>query len=255
MGTTPKKIVMVTGATSGIGAATARRFAQDDCALIILGRRADRLRALAAEVEVPVHCLAVDVTDAGAVADAIGGLPAAFLAVDVLVNNAGLARGLAAAQDASLQDWDEMIETNVKGSAYCTHAVLPGMVARNRGHIINVGSVAGSYPYPGGNVYGATKAFVHQFTLNLKADLLRTRVRTTCLEPGLTETEFSQVRFRGDHEKAARTYAGAESMTPEDMAEVIFAVNALPERVNVNRIEVMPVCQGFSPFAIERTSR
>lgn len=246
------RCVLVTGATAGIGAATARRFAAAGARLVVAGRRADRLAALAAELDAPVHPLPLDVSDRAAVAAAIPALPPEFAAVDLLVNNAGLAQGLEGAQDADLDDWERMIDTNVKGLAYMTRAVVSGMVARDSGHIINIGSVAGSYPYPGGNVYGGTKAFVRQFTLNLRSDLLGTRVRATCIEPGMTETEFSLVRFKGDAGRSARIYAGANPMTAADLAETIYAVAALPANVNVNRLEVMPVGQAFSPFAIHR---
>ena len=246
------KTVMVTGATSGIGEATARRYAADGCSLVLVGRRQERLDALAEAVSVPALTLALDVRDRHAVQNVIGDLPSDFAAIDLLVNNAGLALGLSGAQDADLDDWDQMIDTNVKGLVYVARAVLPGMVARDRGHIVNIGSVAGSYPYPGGNVYGGTKAFVHQFSLNLKADLLGTRVRVTSLEPGMTVTEFSEVRFKGNAGKAAEVYSGADAMSGADLAEVIHAVCALPAHVNVNVLEVMPVCQAFSPFAIDR---
>ncbi len=247
------RTVMVTGATSGIGEATARRYAADGCSLVLVGRRQDRLDALAEAISVPTLTLSLDVRDRQAVENVIGDLPGDFAAIDLLVNNAGLALGLSGAQDADLDDWDQMIDTNVKGLVYVARAVLPGMVARDRGHIVNIGSVAGSYPYPGGNVYDGTKAFVHQFSLNLKADLLGTRVRVTSLEPGMTVTEFSEVRFKGDAGKAAQIYSGANAMTGEDLAEVIHAVCALPAHVNVNVLEVMPVCQAFSPFAVDRT--
>ncbi len=248
------KTVLVTGATAGIGAAAARRFAAAGARLVIVGRRADRLAALAGELDIPVHSLALDVSDREAVAAAVAALPDPFAAPDVLLNNAGLAQGLEGAQDADIDDWERMIDTNIKGLLYMTRAVLPGMVARNAGHVINIGSVAGSYPYPGGNVYGGSKAFVRQFTLNLRSDLLGTQVRATCIEPGLTETEFSLVRFKGDAEKSGAIYAGAVPMSGADLAEVIYAVCALPAHVNVNRLEVMPVAQAFSPFAIDRSN-
>jgi 3-hydroxy acid dehydrogenase/malonic semialdehyde reductase len=244
--------VMVTGATSGIGAATARRFAADGARLVLAARRTERLRALADELSVPAHVVTLDVGDRAAVDRAVSGLPEAFAAIDVLINNAGVALGLKPAHEAQLDDWEEMIDTNVKGLVFVARAVLPGMVARRRGHVVNIGSVAGTYPYPGGNVYGGTKAFVHQFSLNLRADLLGTGVRVTCVEPGMTDTEFSQVRFKGDREKAKQVYAGAEAMRGEDVAEVIHAVCALPAHVNVNIVEVMPVRQAFAPYAIYR---
>ena len=243
-------VVLVTGATAGIGAAVARRFAADGARLVLVGRRADRLEALAKEID--AHPLALDVSDREAVEAAIPSLPPRFAEVDVLVNNAGLAQGLSGAQSADVDDWERMIDTNVKGLVYMTRAVLPGMTSRNAGHIVNIGSVAGSYPYPGGNVYGGTKAFVAQFTLNLRSDLLGTRVRATCIEPGMTETEFSLVRFKGDDAKSRQIYAGADPMSADDLAQIVHVVCALPARVNVNRLEVMPVTQAFSPFAVHR---
>ncbi|BBK31960.1 3-hydroxy acid dehydrogenase/malonic semialdehyde reductase [Stella humosa] len=245
--------VFVTGASSGFGAATAKRFAQAGAKVVISGRRADRIEALKAEIGGDrVHAFTLDVQDAAAVKAAVDGLPAAFAEVDVLVNNAGLALGLGPAQTADLADWDTMIDTNVKGLVYCTRAILPGMVARDRGHIINLGSMAGTYPYPGANVYGATKAFVKQFSLNLRADVHGHRIRVTNLEPGMAESEFSEVRFKGDKGKAKDVYKGVQPMTPEDIAETIFFAATLPAHVNLNRIEMMPVMQAFGPLVIKR---
>src|ERR1700742_1145798 len=222
MSSTKPGTVFVTGASSGFGAAVARRFAADGARVIAAPRRVDRVKDLASEFGAQVLPLALDVRDRPAVAAAVAGLPAEFSAVDVLVNNAGLALGLNPAQDADLDDWDQMIDTNCKGLVYCTRAVLPGMVARGRGHVINLGSVAGTYPYPGGNVYGGTKAFVHQFSLNLRADLHGTGVRVTCIEPGLVGgTEFSVVRFGGDAAKAANVYANTAPLTAADVAEAV----------------------------------
>jgi NADP-dependent 3-hydroxy acid dehydrogenase YdfG len=247
--------VFVTGATSGFGEATARRFARDGAKVIICGRRADRIQALKADLkDTPVHAFTLDVRDGKAVQAAVDALPAEFAEVDVLVNNAGLALGLGPAQSADLDDWETMIDTNIKGLTYCTRAVLPGMVQRNRGHIINLGSTAGTYAYPGGNVYGATKAFVKQFSLNLRADLLGHRIRVTNLEPGMAESEFSEVRFKGDKEKAKAVYNGVQPMTPDDIAETIFFAATLPAHVNLNRIEMMPVIQAFGPLAVSRDS-
>jgi NADP-dependent 3-hydroxy acid dehydrogenase YdfG len=172
--------------------------------------------------------------------------------VDLLVNNAGLALGLEPAQRCDMADWHTMIDTNIKGLLYCTRAILPGMIARDRGHIVNIGSVAGTYPYPGGNVYGASKAFVKQFSRNLRADLLGSRVRVSNLEPGMAESEFSQVRFKGDERQAAQVYAGTEPLRPEDIADIVFWVATRPAHVNINSVEVMPVCQAFAPFAVSR---
>lgn len=236
--------VFVTGASSGFGAAIARRFAEEGATVYAAARRADR---------VPdgerIHPVALDVRDADAVRETVAGLPP----VDVLVNNAGLAKGLEPAQRADLADWDDMLDTNCRGLVHCTHAVLPGMVARGRGHVINLGSVAGTYPYPGGNVYGATKAFVRQFSLNLRSDLHGTGVRVTCVEPGMCEgTEFSVVRFGGDADRAAAVYDGMAALTADDIAGTVHWVAAQPPHVNVNTVELMPVAQSSGPFQVHR---
>lgn len=244
-------IVLVTGATSGIGAAVAARFARDGARLVLAGRRTERLAAL--DLGVPTHVVSLDVRDRAAVEAAVAGLPADFADVDVLVNNAGLALGLAPAQAASLEDWETMVDTNIKGVMYLTRALLPGMVARRRGHVVMLGSVAGTYPYPGGNVYGATKAFVAQLALDLRADLLGTGVRVTSIEPGMVGgTEFSDVRFHGDHDRAAATYQGLRPLGPEDVAEAVAWCAHQPAHVNVNRLELMPTAQAFGPFAVHR---
>jgi 3-hydroxy acid dehydrogenase/malonic semialdehyde reductase len=247
-------IILVTGATAGFGAAIARRFLADGNRLIVAGRRAERLDALAMEFGPDlVHPIVLDVRDRAAVEAAIAGLPRDFADIDLLVNNAGLALGIEPAHKADLDDWEVMVDTNVKGLMYVTHAVLPGMVARNRGHVINLGSVASNYAYPGGNVYGGTKAFVRQFSLNLRADLFGTAVRVTDVEPGMVGgTEFSQVRFSGDEDRAKSVYAGANALTPDDIAETVHWVATLPPRVNINTIELMPVNQTFGPLAIHR---
>lgn len=251
----------MTGASSGIGAAVARRFARDGDRVVVAARRLDRLQALAAEFggEFGAECggkvlpIALDVSDRAAVERAIATLPSDFAAIDVLVNDAGLALGLEPAHQADLDEWERMIDVNVKGLVYCTRTILPGMVARDRGHVINIGSVAASYPYPGGNVYAGTKAFVAQFGLDLRADLLGKRVRVTTIEPGMVETEFSVVRFRGDADRAAKVYQGVEVLSPDDVAETVRWVATLPPHVNVNRLEVMPVMQAFGPFAVQRS--
>jgi 3-hydroxy acid dehydrogenase/malonic semialdehyde reductase len=247
-------IVFVTGATSGFGTAICRRFARDGHRLIATGRRADRLAALRDELgQAVAHTVALDVRDTAAVQHAIAELPGDVAAVDLLVNNAGLALGLEPAQRASLEDWHQMVDTNVKGLMTVTHALLPGMVARDRGHVVNIGSTAASWPYLGANVYGATKAFVHQFSLNLRADLLRTRVRVTVVHPGMAAgTEFSNVRFHGDDQRAADVYRGVEPLRPEDVAETVHWVATLPAHVNVNEIELMPVDQSFAGFSVAR---
>ncbi|MGH7756170.1 MAG: SDR family oxidoreductase [Vulcanimicrobiaceae bacterium] len=246
-------IVCVTGATAGFGAAIARRFSRDGAHVIVTGRRADRLSALCEELGDACLPLPFDVRDRAVVERAFATLPAAFAAVDVLVNNAGLALGLEPAQAAKLDDWQTMVETNINGLLYCTRAVLPGMVERHRGHIVNLGSVAGSFPYPGGNVYGATKAFVHQFSLNLRADVVGLGVRVTDIQPGLVAgTEFSQTRFHGDAERAAKVYDGIEALTPDDVADAVHWVATRPPRVNINSLQLMPECQAFGPLAVKR---
>jgi len=246
------KVALVTGATSGFGEATTEAFARAGATVIAAGRRRERLEALAARLGPRIHPLVLDVRDRQAVERAIQGLPPPLAAIDVVVNNAGLALGLEPAQRASLDDWDTMIATNCQGLVTATRAVLPGMVERNRGHVVNVGCVAATYPYPGGNVYGATKAFVRQFTLNLRADLLGTAIRATSIEPGMAETEFSLVRFGGDTSRASKVYEGVKPLSATDVAEAILWVVSLPAHVNVNALELMPVQQAFSPFAIDR---
>jgi 3-hydroxy acid dehydrogenase/malonic semialdehyde reductase len=244
--------VLVTGATSGFGEATARRLVRDGYRVIATGRRTERLDALRQELGAALLPFALDVTEAPAVAALPGSLPEGWRTVDVLVNNAGLALGLSPAQTADLAQWDKMVATNIVGLMHVTRALLPGMVERNRGHVVNLGSTAGRYPYPGGHVYGGTKAFVEQFTLNLKADLVGTSVRVTNIEPGLCGgTEFSKVRF-GDDEKAAAVYRGTEPLTAEDIAETVAWVIGLPRHVNINRVEMMPTCQAPGPLAIKR---
>jgi len=246
--------VIVTGATSGFGLAIARRFARDGRPLVVCGRRADRLDEVRDELAktTRVHALVLDVRDRDAVLRAFAAPPAPFDAPDVLVNNAGLALGIGPAQDADLDDWETMVDTNVKGLMYCTRAVLPGMVRRDRGHVINIGSVAATCAYPGGNAYGATKAFVRQLSRNLRCDLLGTKIRVTDVEPGMAETEFSLVRFHGDREKAAKVYAGADALTADDVADVVHWTASLPERVNINLVEMMPTSQAWGPLAVHR---
>ncbi len=245
--------VLITGATAGFGEAMARRFVRDGHRVIAAGRRVDRLEALAHDLGDALLAFPLDVTDAAAVAALPDGLPEGWRAVDVLVNNAGLALGTAPAFQASLEEWDTMVATNVTGLIRLTHAILPGMVARDQGHIVNISSSAATYPYPGGNVYGATKAFVTQFSLNLKADLVGTGVRVTDLEPGLVGgSEFSRVRYGGDAEKAAAVYAGTTPLSPQDIAEAVAWVISLPRHVNINRMEMMPTCQAPGPLAIKR---
>jgi 3-hydroxy acid dehydrogenase/malonic semialdehyde reductase len=246
-----KATVFVSGATSGFGEACAERFARDGARLVVCGRRSARLEALAKRLAVPLVTLVLDVRDRAAVERAVAGLPREFAAVDVLVNNAGLALGLEPAHRASLDDWEQMIDTNCRGLVVLTRALLPGMVERGRGHVVNIGSVAATYPYPCGNVYGATKAFVHRFTLNLKADLIGSGVRVTCIEPGMAETEFSLVRLK-DPEKAKKVYEGLKPLTAADIADAVHWCVTRPSHVNVNVLELMPERQAFSPFNVKR---
>jgi 3-hydroxy acid dehydrogenase/malonic semialdehyde reductase len=246
--------IFVTGATAGFGAAMARRFVRDGHRVIAAARRTDRLQALHEELGTALLPLTLDVTDAAAVAALPGSLPAEWRQVDVLVNNAGLAVGLDPAHKSNVADWDKMVAVNVAGMMHMTHALLPGMVERNRGHIINLSSTAASYPYPGGHVYGASKAFVTQFSLNLRADLVGLSVRVTDLEPGLVGgTEFSVNRFGGDTARAGAVYAGTVPLTAGDIAEAAAWVVGLPPHMNINRMEIMPTCQAPGPLAIKRT--
>jgi len=252
-----EKTVLITGASSGFGQACARKFAAAGWRLVLAARRSERLKALRDELGGPseIHLWPLDVRDRSAVAQGFEALPTPFKTVDLLLNNAGLALGLQPAWRTDLDDWEQMIDTNIKGVTFLTRAVLPGMVERNSGHVINIGSTAGNWPYPGGNVYGGTKAFVQQFSRNLRADLLGTRVRVSNIEPGMAESEFSTVRFKGDGDKAAQVYAGTAPLTPEDIADIIFYVASLPPHVNVNTLEVMSIDQSWAPFAIHRERR
>ena len=246
-------IVLITGATAGFGAEMARKFIGHGHQVIATGRRAERLAGLATELGAALLPCEMDVTSKASIAAALAALPAAWQDIDVLINNAGLALGTTPAHQSSLDDWDTMIDTNCKGLVTMTHALLPRMVARNSGLIVNLGSIAGSVPYPGGNVYGATKAFVEQFTRNLRADLVGTGVRSTTIAPGLCGgTEFSNVRMRGDDEAAAKVYAGTVPLTAADIAEAVYWVATLPAHVNINQIDMMPTCQGYGPLVIKR---
>jgi serine 3-dehydrogenase len=243
---------MITGATSGFGAAAARRFAKAGWRIIATGRRADRLKKLADELGADkVFISSFDMRKPEAIEAALAGLPASFRNIDLLINNAGLALGTAPAQKASLEQWNQMIETNVIGLVTITHRLLPTLIAQ-KGAIINISSVAASYPYPGGNVYGGTKAFVTQFSLGLRSDLHGTGVRVTSVEPGMAETEFTVVRTSGNQEASDKMYKGANPMTAEEVAETLFWIASLPPHMNINRIELMPVSQSFSPFQVDR---
>ena len=249
----PAGVALVTGVTSGIGEACARLFCAEGWRVVGCGRRRDRLEALGASLGDLFFAQSVDVRDRACVNNSLQMLPEEFAPIAVLVSNAGLALGVDKAPEANLDDWETMIDTNCRAMVSLTRAVLPGMIQRRRGHVISIGSVAGSYPYPGGNVYGATKAFVRQFALNLRADLLGTPVRSTNIEPGMVHTEFSAVRFGGDAERAKTVYEGLEPLSAADIANAVLWCASLPQHVNVNTLELMPTGQAFSPFAIDRT--
>jgi len=244
--------IFITGATSGFGKACAVAFVEAGAKVIITGRRQEKLNQLKKTLGSSAHAIHLDVRNEKQVFSAIKNLPKSFKNITVLINNAGLALGLESSDKADLKDWETMVDTNIKGVLYATKAVLPGMVARNAGDIINMGSIAGTYPYPGGNVYGATKAFLKQFSLNLRADLLGTKIRVTNIEPGMVETEFSKVRFKGDATKAKKVYAGMKPLTAEDIAETVLWCITRPWHVNINSVEIMPVEQAFSGFAVNR---
>ena len=246
------RTAFITGATSGFGLAAARRFVAAGWKVVATGRRLERLQALVDELGAAnVHPACFDVRDAAAMDAALAALPADFAQIDVLVNNAGLALGTAPAQQASLEDWRVMIDTNITALVTLTHRLLPALVAR-RGVIINVSSVAGVYPYPGGNVYGGSKAFVSQFSLNLRADLHGTGVRVTTIEPGMAQTEFTLVRTHGNQAASDTLYQDAAPMTAEDIAAQIHYVATLPPHLNINRLEIMPVSQSFAGFQVHR---
>jgi 3-hydroxy acid dehydrogenase / malonic semialdehyde reductase len=247
------RVALVTGATSGIGRGLAIGLLAAGARVIATGRRAERLEQLQSEAatERLLTCV-LDVQSAASLQACLAGIPQPFSAIDTLINNAGLALGLNKAHEADLADWETMIATNVLGLTRVTRAILPGMVARNRGDIINMSSVAATYPYPGGNVYGATKAYVRQLSLNLRADLLGSAIRVTSVELGMCETEFSLVRFKGDAASARAPYAGMRPLASSDVLEIIASILRLPAHVNVNTIEVMPVQQAFGPLAVDR---
>ena len=249
------KIALITGATAGFGTSICRTLIQAGYFVIGTGRRTERLTSLKAELGENFLPLAFDISDRLATQEAIKSLPTQWKNIDLLVNNAGLALGLESADKANLDDWEQMIDTNIKGLVNITRFVLPQMVERNTGHIINLSSIAGTYPYPGGNVYGGTKAFVTQFSLNLRADLAGKNIRVTSVEPGLCGgTEFSNVRFKGDNERAEKLYENVQYVTPQDIANMVLWLNQQPEHVNINRIEVMPTAQTFAPLSVSRNS-
>ncbi len=248
------QIVFITGASSGFGEACARKFAQAGHPLVLASRSLNKLETLADELREssPVYVAPLDVTNPDSIDRLLAELPDDFRQIHTLINNAGLALGMEPAYKASLEDWETMIDTNCKGVVRITRKILPGMVERNSGHIINIGSIAGSWPYPGGNVYCATKAFVQQFSRTLRADLLGKRIRVTNIDPGMAETNFSNVRMKGDDQKADAVYQGTKPLVAADIAETVHWVTTAPPHVNINNIEVMPLCQAWGALAISR---
>ena len=240
------RVVLITGASSGIGAACAKVFAAAGAKLIVAARRKDQLKQLADELSqtgTQVHPLVLDVRDRSSVQSTLASLPDSFAEVDVLINNAGLSRDLDKLYEADIQGWEEMIDTNIKGLLYVTRSIVPGMVKRDRGHVVNIGSTAGHQTYPGGNVYCGTKAAVKSISEGLKQDLLGTSVRVSSVDPGLVETNFSNVRFRGDTERAQDVYKGMTPLTPDDIADVVFFCVTRPAHVNISDVILMPVAQ------------
>jgi len=247
------QIILITGASSGFGAACAREFARKGCVLVLVARRLERLQALQQELApAETYIAQLDVTAPKALEAVFDSLPEKCREIDVLINNAGLALGIEPAQEANFDDWQTMVDTNITGLLRVTRFFLPGMVKRNCGHIINIASTAASWPYPGGNTYGATKAFVQQFSRGLRADLLGTKLRVTTLSPGMAETEFSDVRFKQDKAKADAVYNNVQPLSAKDIADIIVWICSVPAHVNINSLEVMPVCQSWGPLAIHR---
>jgi 3-hydroxy acid dehydrogenase / malonic semialdehyde reductase len=247
------RIAFVTGASSGIGEACARALAAEGARLVLAARREERLEGLAAELKTQTHLVTLDVRDRAAVERAVAELPAEWAAIDVLVNNAGLGRGLDKLHEGSVDDWEQMIDTNVKGLLYVTRAVVPGMVARGRGHVVNIGSVAGHEVYPGGNVYCATKHAVDALTKGLRMDLVDTPLRVSTIDPGLVETEFSVVRFHGDADRARKVYENIEALTGADIADAVVYCVTRPPHVQINEIVITPTNQA-SALVVHRTT-
>ena len=244
--------VLITGATGDFGKAFAHKFAEMGCSLILNGRDPEKLKALAAQFSTPTHTICFDINDAPAMTKAVENLPSEFAAIDLLINNAGGAHGLDKFQDADQQDLDLMIESNVMGLVRMTRLVIDGMVKHQKGHVINIGSVAGNWPYPRGHVYCAVKAFVRQFSLALRADMVGTKVRVTNIEPGMVETQFSLTRFKGDKEKADAVYANTTPLQANDIAETVAWCACQPPHVNINTLEIMPTVQSFAGLSVER---
>ena len=250
------KTILITGASSGFGEACARKFSSSDHSLILVARNLDKLTQLATELReiCSVHIAKLDVTSATGIENFFSELPQRYQDIDILINNAGLALGLEPAYKASIDDWERMVDTNIKGLIQITRQVLPRMVKRNSGHIINIGSIAGSWPYPGGNVYAATKSFVQQFSRSLRADLLGKQIKVTNIEPGMAETNFANVRMKGDKSKAKKVYEGTKPLTATDIADIISWTTSVPAHVNINSVEVMPTCQAWGPLSVDRSN-
>ena len=247
------RVVLITGATSGFGKECARMFAKNGDKVIAIGRREEKLKELIDELrDCDILTLCFDVRDKEAVFENIAFLPQSYKNIDILINSAGLALGIGVAPEALIDDWEQMIDTNIKGLLYVTKAVLPIMVKRKSGYIFNLGSIAGNWPYQGGNVYGATKAFVEQFSRNLRTDLIGTNIRVSNIKPGAAKTEFSDVRYKGDNQKAKKVYEGYKPLLAEDIANLIFTLSNLPEHVNVNSLEVMPTAQTWAGLQVEK---
>jgi serine 3-dehydrogenase len=248
------RIVLVTGASSGIGEACARVFARAGAKVILVARRRERLEQLAVELssQTDIHLLQLDVRDRSQVQCALSSLPESWSSVDILINNAGLSRGLDKLHEGSIEDWEEMLDTNIKGLLYVTRSLVPGMVSRGRGHVVNMGSIAGHQTYPGGNVYCASKSAVRAISEGLKQDLLGTAVRVSSVDPGMVETEFSQVRFHGDSDRAKQVYSGLTPLTPEDVADVVFFCVTRPPHVNISEVLLVPTDQASATLVYRR---
>lgn len=246
------KTILITGASSGFGLEMAKLFAKNGYQIVAVARREERLKKLKRQIKNNILTIKLDVTNKKNVTKKLTNLPKPFNKIDILVNNAGFALGLDKANDALMEDWEKMIDTNIKGLLYVTKAILPNMIKRKNGYIFNISSTAGDWPYEGGNVYGATKSFVKQFSFNLRTDLKGTNIRVTNIAPGLAQTEFSNVRFKGDNKKANKVYEGVKPLVAKDIADIIFMCSSTPKHVNINHLEVMPTCQTWGSLVVEK---
>lgn len=244
--------VLITGASSGFGEACAKKYAENNYNVILASRNIQKLTEIKLQLPSNVFTHALDVREQPSIDYFFEHIPTEFQDIDILVNNAGLALGLEPAHEANLEDWETMIDTNIKGLVRMTRKFLPGMVKRNSGHIVNIGSIAGTWPYPGGNTYGSSKAFVQQFSRSLRADLLGRSIRVTNIDPGLAETNFSVTRMKGDQERAENVYQNTQPLVAEDIADIVFWTTSVPKHVNINALEVMPTCQAWGPLNIDR---